>query len=161
MTRIAMGLALAAIVAALVLTSGPTTLQSVAAAETDVSAAAEGVFPSGSTFAGVSLQGSTFGIGVVISATGSAVGEFQTVLLGTTLLGGARSIALDGAVTSGGLNLDGSATFTGTGRLDLGDGSLPTNVPFTATVTTGGLQLTIGSTALPTQSLGAGSIAIQ
>jgi hypothetical protein len=156
-----MGGALAAVVVALVLTSGPSTLRTVAAAETDVSAAAEGVFPSGSTFAGVSLQGSTFAIGVVISATGTAVGEFQTVLLGTSLLGGPRSIALDGAVTSGGLNLDGSATFTGTGRLDLGDGSLPTNVPFTATVTTGGLQLTVGATALPTQTLGAGSIAIQ
>jgi hypothetical protein len=51
-------------------------------------------------------------------------------------------------------------TFSGTGTLDLGDGSLPTSVPFTAVVTTGGLQLTIGASVLPNQTLSAGSIFI-
>jgi hypothetical protein len=136
-------------------------LQTIAAAETDVSAAAEGIFPSGAAFGGVSLQGSTFGIGVVIRSNGSAVGEFQTVLLGTSLLGSPQSISLEGAVSSGLLNADGSATFSGTATLDMGDGSLPTTVPFAATITTGGLQLTIGTTPLPAQGLGAGSISIQ
>ena len=161
MRKIALVLVLAPILAALALVASPGALKSIAAADTQVSAAAEGVFPGGATFAGVSLQGSNFGIGVVISSTGSATGEFQTVLAGTTLLGASRSIALDGAVTSGALNVDGSATFTGTGRLDLGDGSLPTTVPFTVGVSAAGLQLTIGTTALPTQTLGAGAIDIQ
>jgi hypothetical protein len=156
-----MGFTLATAFAVLAVIVALPSLRTVAAADTQVSAAAEGVFPSGATYAGVSLQGSTFGIGIVIRSSGSAVGEFQTVLSGTGLLGSARTIALDGAVTAGALNTDGSATFSGTGRLDLGDGSLPTNVPFTATVTAAGLQLTIGATALPTQGLGAGAIDIQ
>ena len=139
----------------------PTSLQTIAAAETQVSAAAEGIFPSGTSFSGVALQGSTFGIGVVIQPGGSASGQFQTILVGTTLLGQPRSIALQGNVSAGSFNVDGSATFSGTGTLDLGDGSAPTSVPFSATATPGGLLLTIGVTALPLQSLGAGSISIQ
>ena len=160
MRTIVTGFAVAVVVAVLAVSVAPS-LRTVAAADTQVSAAAEGVFPTGATFGGVSLQGSTIGIGVVISSSGSAVGEFQTTLIGTTLLGGSRTITLDGGVTSGALNTDGSATFSGIGQLDLGDGSLPTSVPFTAVVTTAGLVLTIGTTALPAQSLGAGSIDIQ
>jgi len=155
--RLLISLALVAIVA----WAGAPSFRTSGAAETQVSAAAEGVFPSGTSFSGVSLQGSTFAIGIVIGSSGYAVGEFQTVLVGSSLLGQPQYITLDGAVTAGSANVGGSVMFSGTGRLDLGDGSLATTVPFGATATTGGLTLTIGTTALPTQTLGSGSIFIQ
>jgi hypothetical protein len=127
---------------------------------TQVSAAASGVFPSGATFAGLPLSGSTLGVGVVIQSTGKAVGEFETVLAATSLLGQPQSITLEAEATAGVANPDGSVTFSGNGTLDMGNGSAPTTVPFTVAATTSGLQLTIGATALPTQTLGAGSIFI-
>jgi hypothetical protein len=136
-------------------------LRVVAAAETQVSAAAEGVFPSGASLGGISLQGSTFGIGIVVRPDGSAVGTFQTVLLGSTLLGNSRSIALEGSVQGGSTDASGSVSFWGTATLDMGDGTPPTDVPFNAIATTSGLLLTIGATELPAQTLGAGSISIQ
>jgi hypothetical protein len=43
----------------------------------------------------------------------------------------------------------------------MGDGSPPTDVPFSAIATADGLQLTIGATELPTQTIGAGAIDIE
>jgi hypothetical protein len=136
-------------------------LRVVAAADTEVSAAAEGIFPSGASLSGISLQGSTFAIGIVVQSDGSAVGQFQTVLLGSTLLGSSQSIALEGSVQGGSTGVGGSVSFWGTATLDMGDGTPPTDIPFSAIATTGGLQLTIGATELPTQTLGAGSIFIR
>jgi hypothetical protein len=136
-------------------------LRVVAGTETQVSAAAEGVFPSGAGFSGISLEGSTFAIGIVVRSDGSAVGGFQTVLFGTSLLGDSQSIALEGSVERGSADAAGSVSFSGTATLDLGDGSPPTDVPFSAIATTSGLKLTIGATELPTQTLGAGSIFIR
>jgi hypothetical protein len=130
------------------------------ATETQVAAAAAGVFPDGTTFNGIPLQGSTFGIGVIVYTGGTATGDFEIALAGTSLLGQPQDITLVGKVSAGAANLDGSVTFSGTGTLDMGDGSLPLDVPFSVTTTTTGLQLTIGTTILPTQTLGAGSIFI-
>ena len=150
-----------AVVGLLGLSPLPLVSRALAGTETQVTAAASGTFPPGATFNGVPLQGSTFGFGVVVRADGSAVGIFEIVLAGTSLLGQAQDITLVGNVSSGLSNLDGSVTFSGTGRLDLGDGSLPTDgVPFAVTATTNGLQVTIGATILPTQTLADGSIFI-
>ena len=54
MKRIVFALALLA--AATAAAAPPTFLQTAAAAETQVSAAAEGIFPSGTSFSGVALQ---------------------------------------------------------------------------------------------------------
>jgi hypothetical protein len=43
----------------------------------------------------------------------------------------------------------------------MGDGSLPASVPFSVVVTSDGLQLTVGASVLPTQTLSAGSIFIR
>lgn len=129
-------------------------------AETEVTAGAAGVFPDGATFNGIPLSGSIFGLGVLIHDDGSAEGDLSIVLAGTSLLGQPQEITLEGKATSGALAVGGGATFSGTGTLDLGDGSLPVTVPFAVTVTTGGLGLTIGATELPTQSVSAGSIFI-
>ena len=131
-----------------------------AADETQVSAAAAGIFPDGATFGGIPLQGSTFGIGVVVYPDGTATGDFEIVLAGTSAVGQPQDITLVGKVNAGTANPDGSVSFSGTAALDMGDGSLPVSVPFAAVVTTGGLQLTIGTTVLPTQTLGAGDIFI-
>ena len=150
MKRIALVFALVAL-----FTMAPLLSTSAVAAtdETQVAAAAAGVFPDGTTFDGIPLRGSTFGIGVVVYPDGTATGDFEIVLAGTTLLGQPQDITLVGKVSAGTANLDGSVTFSGTATLDMGDGSLPLSVPFSAVVTTGGLQLTIGTTILPTQTL--------
>ena len=135
--------------------------RAVAAADTEVSAAAEGVFPSGASLSGISLQGSTFAIGIVVRSDGSAVGEFQTVLLGSTLLGRSQSISLEGPVQGGSASAPGTVSFWGTATLDMGDGTPATDIPFSAIATTSGLRLTIGATELPTQTLGGGSIFIR
>src|SRR5713226_3115450 len=90
-----------------------------------VTGAGEGVFPSGTTFSGVSLSGSRFGTGVFIPGDGTAAGEFQTTLLGTSLLGQPQNITVVGDAASGSIGLNGSGTFSGAATVDLGDGSLP------------------------------------
>ena len=158
MKRLALTVAVVGFVA---LSALPLGSRAVAGTVTQVTAAASGTFPPGATFNGVPLEGSTFGFGVVVRVDGSALGNFEIVLAGTTLLGQTQNIILVGNVSSGLSNLDGSVTFSGAGTLDLGDGSLPTDgVPFTVTATTNGLQVTIGATILPTQTLADGSIFI-
>src|SRR5438552_2274365 len=100
-----------------------------ATGDISVTSAAVGIFPAGAQFNAVSLSGSTIGFGVEVRADGSAVGEFETVLLGTSLLGAAQNITVDGQVARGTTNSDGSVTFGGTGTVDLGTGQVLTNVP--------------------------------
>src|SRR2546430_16234964 len=81
--------------------------------------AGSGAFPNGTTFSGVSVSGMTFGIGVYIYSDGSATGQFETTLLGTTILGQAQNIEVEGKATAGVINADGSRTFSGTVTLDM------------------------------------------
>jgi hypothetical protein len=132
-----------------------------AAGDTGVAAGAGGLFPSGGVLYGVSLSTSTFGAGVIIDASGTAEGSFETILAGTTPLG-ARSITLEGNVLSGTANIDGSVTFSGTSTVDTCScGQVLTGVPFTVTMTTSGLTLVVGTTTLPTQTLTDGGITFQ
>src|SRR2546422_3998588 len=52
-----------------------------------VTGAGEAVFSGGATLSGLSLSGLTLGQGVSLARDGSATGQFQAVLLGTSLLG--------------------------------------------------------------------------
>jgi len=127
-----------------------------------VTGAGAGIFPTGSSFNGVSLHDLRFGKGVGIPGDTSAVGDFQALLLGTSLLGQPQNINVVGRATSGSLNPDGSAVFTGVCIIDMGDGAVPlTGVPFSVTATTQGLRLILGTTSLPAATLTAGSIAIE
>jgi hypothetical protein len=127
-----------------------------------VISAGEGVFPSGTSLSGVSLNGMQFGKGITASPDGSAGGDFEALLLGTTILGQPQNINVQGPASSGSKNPDGSVTFAGVGTVDMGDGTAPlTGVPFSATVTTNGVALTVGASALPTATLTAGSITIE
>jgi hypothetical protein len=157
MTRL--GLALAAILgAASVMAPAPVAAQSAAG----VTGAAEATLPEGATFNGIPLKGLTLGQGMFIAPDGSATGQFQAVLLGTSPLGAAQNITVEGEVRGGSVGADGSATFSGTATVDMGDGTLPlAGVPFRVTVSAGSLALILNAVALPTATLSAGSITVK
>jgi hypothetical protein len=94
------------------------------------------------------IDGSQFGIGVTIRADGSAQGHFLCLMAGRSDILGLPVMAVQGQVTEGSDNADGSATFSGSGSVNLGNGQIFTGVPFTVTVTAGDsdvgtLQLTV------------------
>ena len=130
-----------------------------AAQDAGVTGAAEAAFPNGAAFNGVSLKGLTLGQGMYIAQDGSATGQFQAVLLGTSPLGTPQNVTVEGEVGGGSVGADGSATFSGTATIDMGDGTpaLP-GVPFTVTASAGSLGLILNAVALPTATVTAGSI---
>jgi hypothetical protein len=124
--------------------------------------AGEGIFPAGASFNGVPVNGLQFGKGVGIREDSTAIGDFQALLLGTSLLGQPQNINVAGLARNGAVNPDGSATFSGLCAVDMGDGTPPlTGVPFSVTATTEGLRLILGNTPLPMATLTAGSITIE
>jgi hypothetical protein len=157
MTRLGLATTAAALCLATLTTPAPAAAQDVG-----VTGAAEAAFPNGAAFNGVSLKGLTLGQGMFIAPDGSATGQFQAVLLGTSALGAAQDITVEGEVGSGSVAADGSATFSGTATVDMGDGTqaLP-GVPFTVTVSGGSLGLILNAVALPTATLSAGSITVK
>src|ERR1700680_2482956 len=66
--------------------------------------AGAGAFPNGTALSGVSVSGLTFGVGVFIYSDGSATGQFETTLLGTSLLGQPQNIEVEGKAFTGVLN---------------------------------------------------------
>src|SRR5881392_1676792 len=143
---------------------GLATLTAPAAAQdaVGVTGAGEATFPDGASFNGISLKGLTLGQGMFIAPDGSATGQFQAVLLGSSLLGTPQNITVEGEVGSGSVGADGSATFSGTATVDMGDGTLPlSGVPFTVTASAGSLGLILNAVALPTATVTAGSITIK
>jgi hypothetical protein len=137
----------------------------VASAQTSVTAGAGGIFPAGTTFLGVSLKGLEVGSGVEIAATGPALGQFSSTLLGTSVLGAAQNIVVYGKATAGSRTVPNIATFSGTAIID--DGNLPTTgVPFTVTITAdandqGSIVLVLGNTRLPAAAINQGTITIK
>src|SRR3989449_7485041 len=121
-----------------------------------VTGAAEAAFPNGAAFNGVPLKGLTLGQGMFIAQDGSAVGQFQAVLLGTSPLGTPQNITVEGEVRGGSVGADGSATFSGTATVDMGDGTLAlAGVPFPVTASAGGLRV-IPQTVAPPRPPGMG-----
>jgi len=137
-----------------------------AAQETSVTAGAGGIFPPGTTFSGVPINGLQSGYGVEITST-SAIGQFCTVLLGVNAIGLQQNIVIQGTASSGSRTAANIATFSGTCSVNMGDGTPPTpGVPFTATITTdandqGSIGLVIGLTTLPNAVVSAGSMTIK
>jgi hypothetical protein len=126
-----------------------------------VTGAAEATLPAGATFNGIPLKGLTVGQGIFLGQDGSATGQFQAVLRGTTLLGSPQNVVVEGEVREGSAGI-GTATFSGTATVSMGDGTPPlAGVPFTATASAGSLGLTLNGTALPTATVSAGSITIK
>src|SRR5687767_14340258 len=90
-----------------------------------VTGAGLGVFPPGTTLLGIPLSGLTFGKGVFLSDDGTAAGQFQSPLLGTSAIGQELEIVVEGEVTHGSLNDDGSITMSGAASVDVGDAGAP------------------------------------
>jgi hypothetical protein len=126
-------------------------------------AGSEGVFAGGASIAGVSISGADTGLGVSVLTDGTATGEYQTLLLGTNALGQSQDIDLDGQAQAGIRNADGSVTISGSGLLDMGDGTPPANATFTVTLVGGGsptMQLLLNGAALPLETITSGSVTI-
>ena len=138
-----------------------------AVAETNIAVGAGGIYPPGTSFNGVSINGLQSGYGVNIADSGSGLGQFSTILLGVGALGSPQNIVVYGKATSGSRAGANVATFSGTCTVDPGDGSPPaTNTPFTATVTSDGagggtIAVTLGATTLPAATLTDGSLTIR
>ena len=136
------------------------------ASQTNVTAAAGGVYPPSTTFGGVPINGLQSGYGVEITGT-SALGQFCTILLGVNALGIQQNIIIEGKASRGSRTAANFATFSGTCTVNMGDGTLPTpSVPFTATITTnannqGAIGLVIGVMTLPNATVNAGSMTIK
>jgi hypothetical protein len=134
-----------------------------ASAETIVSGAGGGAFPPDTSFNGIPINALQFGYGLQIEETGSAIGQFCTVLLGAAVGDIRQRIIIDGVVSSGSRTAANAATYSGIVTVNLGDGTPPAaGVPFTATIVTdandqGTLALIIGETTLPTAGVNEGS----
>jgi hypothetical protein len=94
------------------------------------------------------VDGSQFGMAVGIFGGGSASGQFLCLMAGRSQILGLHLMSVQGRVTGGSMNADGSATFTGTGSVNLGGGTIFSGVPFRVTVWSGGpgvghMQLTV------------------
>ena len=127
-----------------------------------VSGAGEATLTEGVAFYGVLLSGVQLGQGVLIAADGSAAGQFHALLSGTSLLGQAQEIIVQGEVNAGDAGGGGTVTFSGNATLNMGDGSAPVvGIPFTVTASSGGLQLTVDGAPFPPAMLTAGSITIE
>jgi hypothetical protein len=133
-----------------------------AQSDTAVTGAGAGLLSNSIWLYGITLQSLQFGQGVVILEDGSATGDFQSLLLGTSLLGKLLSLNVSGKARHGTVNADGSVTFDGTATVKLGTNTtLLTGVPFSVTTTTQGLQLRLDKAMLPLGKLTAGGITIE
>jgi hypothetical protein len=127
------------------------------------------------------IDGSHFGIGVSITGNGVANGHFECNMAGNADILGLHLMAVEGKVSNGSINANGGATFSGLAAVNLGNGQIFRDVPFSVTVTAGGtgvgsLTLTVmgafdgvpgdtnvgnGNYDLPTEMVNSGQIRIQ
>src|SRR6266702_1101194 len=96
-----------------------------------------------------SVDGTHFGIGVVLSAGGGAQGHFLCLMAGNVPFLGLKLMQVEGRVTAGSADVAaGTASFSGVARVNLGNGVIFTGVPFRVFVRaggpgTGGVTLTV------------------
>ena len=127
-----------------------------------ISGTSQGTFPAGTALGPMALDSLQLGTGVIIDPDNSAVGNFHSVLTGRSALGQPQEITVEGNVSQGTVDENGTASFSGIATLDVGGGApLQAGVPFSVTTTSGSLVLVIGSTTLPPASLTGGSITIE
>lgn len=94
------------------------------------------------------IDGSQFGLVVAIMGNGAARGSFLCLMAGRSEILGLHLMSVQGQVTGGVLNTDGSATFSGIASVNLGGGTIFRGVSFRVTVLPGGpgvgtMQLTV------------------
>jgi hypothetical protein len=118
--------------------------------------------PAGASLSGVSLSGMLLAMAVYIPGDGTAAGDLEISLAGTSLLGQPQTIEITGKATNGTINVDGTRTFSGTATVDMGDGTAPlTAVPFSVIATATGITLSVAATTLPAATLTSGVIQLQ
>ena len=100
---------------------------------------------------GIQLSDGIFGLGVVISPDGSASGDLHAILSGADLLNLPVSVTVNGWITAGTANGDGTMTLRG-----MADG-----VPLAAVAGASGVQLTLGASALPSLAVTDGSVLVE
>jgi hypothetical protein len=125
------------------------------------------------------IDGSHFGFAVIAGAGARARGHFMCQMAGNADFLGLKLMLVEGRILSASFAA-GSATFTGSGRVNLANGSVFTRVPFAVSVTAGGpgqgtLQLTVigvfdgvpgdmqpgdGDYSLPVETVSTGQISI-
>jgi hypothetical protein len=93
------------------------------------------------------IDGSHFGFAVIQNPKGVVLGDFMCQMAGNKDFLGLKLMLVEGQVSSA-FFAPTSVTFSGTGNVNLADGTVFTGVPFTVTVAAGGpgvgtLQLTV------------------
>ncbi len=83
------------------------------------------------------IDGSHFGMAISIFGDGSAKGHFECNMAGNADILGLALMAVEGDVTNGSLNANGSVTFSGVATVNLGKSTMFKGVPFRVTVTSG------------------------
>jgi hypothetical protein len=126
------------------------------------------------------IDGSHFGVGASIAGNGTAQGHFECLMAGNADILGLPLMAVEGKVTNGSANADGSATLSGIASVNLGKATKFNEVPFSVTLTAGGpetgsIRLTVigafdgvpgdtnignGNYDLPTERVASGRIKI-
>jgi hypothetical protein len=139
-----------------------------AADQTVATAGAGAVYPAGTTFTGIPVNGLQLAVGAEVNPDSTGLGNFTAVLLGVTALGLEQNITLEAQVTGGSNPAANVAVLSGTTSIDLGDGTPPTPaIPFIATLTRnpttnqGTVGLVVGNTTMPNATLNAGSLSIK
>lgn len=117
--------------------------------EAIATAAAAGVFSTTPTFNGVELAGGIYGVGLR-TGSDSAYGDLHAEFTGISLIGLYQIITVTGWITSADV-VGGTINFSGTATLDMGDGPPPTGgLSLVGSMTSTGITLTVGGSALPT-----------
>ena len=138
-----------------------------AQSQTTATGAGGGGFPAGAAYNGVSLSTLRFGMGILVAADGTATGDFESTLVGTSAAGQPQTITVVGKPSSGSFPAAGTAAFSGLCSVNMGDGTPALSaVPFTATAVSGvrakqTLTLSLGSTSLPTATGTDGRITVK
>ena len=129
------------------------------AGERSVAGAASGSLPGAAMLGAIPVSRVDLATGVQIEADGSAAGWFHAVLHSEA--SGQSRVTVEVKVTQGTVAADGSVSFSGSGTLDLGDGT-PRVAIGLLNVTTGesGLVISIDAATLPVQ-LSSGAVAIE
>jgi len=126
------------------------------------------------------IDGSQFGFVVVIMGGGAARGSFLCLMAGRSQILGLHLMSVQGQVTGGALNADGSVSFSGIASVNLGKGTIVQGKTFRVTAWLGGpgvgkMQLTVvgafdgvpgdmtpgnGNYDLPVETVATGQIAM-
>ena len=141
---------------------GPTPTTTAAGESGTVTGAAQATFGPGAALGSVALSTLDLGTGILIEPDGTGTGVFSAVLSGRSPLGQARQITIDGEVLRGALTPDGRALFSGTARVNFGDGTPAlSGVPFNVTTTANSVRLALDSTLLPAAQVVSGTVNVQ